>query len=340
MKETIGWGILGAGIIAKEFARCLRELPDARVAAVAARDIERSRSFAETYGGKAYDDYGEMANDPNVDVVYVATTHNLHEKHVLLCLEAGKAVLCEKPLSVNAAEAERMYAAAEEKGLLLVDGLWSRYFPAWEFVVDYIKGGEMGKILAINSTTSWGANPINPLPDFNNRIQNPDLAGGALLDAGVYSLAATTLSLGEFSFPKTVKSLTHINKHGVDERDSITLQYDSGVICNLMCGISGLLQETHIMLEEGTIYIPRHRNPDTIILNKRTYNKNKMAGTRTVEHYMPFASSGFQFEAAHVQDCLRQGLKVSPRVSKEESLVIMRICDEVRRQANFKYPFE
>ncbi|MDR2932479.1 MAG: Gfo/Idh/MocA family oxidoreductase [Oscillospiraceae bacterium] len=338
MKETIGWGILGLGRIANDFATSLRELPDARVAAAGSRDIEKSRKFCELYGGKPYGSYEEMANDPDVDIIYVATPHNYHEEHVLLCVNAGKNVLCEKPFAINAAQAQRMYDAAREKNVLLMDGLWSRYFPAWEFATDYIKKGEMGKILAINSATCWGFDArVNRDP--KGRLFDINLAGGALLDAGVYSLAVSTLLLGDDVYPKTINAFSQMGKSGVDEMDLISMQYDSGVLFTMICGLPGNLHETHILLEGGTITIPEHRKPETVIISGRQ-RADDWRYSMSRSYHFPYPTEGFQYEAAHAHDCLRKGLKTSPRVTPKESLILMRICDEVRRQASFTYPFE
>ena len=204
MNKPINWGILGLGRIANDFAHCLRDMPDARLVASGSRDIAKAREFCGKYGGKPYGSYEELVNDPDVDIIYIATLHHLHEEHTKLALRAGKHVLCEKPIALNEASAARMYEEAEKHGLFLMDGLWSRFFPAWEFAKHVIDSGELGKIMAINSITSWGATPLGP----EHRIFNLNLSGGALLDGGIYSLAAMSVLLGADAYPASIKAFT------------------------------------------------------------------------------------------------------------------------------------
>ena len=331
----INWGFLGLGRIANDFARCLRELPDARVAAAGSRDIAKAREFCGKYGGKPYGGYEELAGDPDVDIIYVATLHHLHEAHTLLALRAGKHVLCEKPMALNEASAARMYGEAEKRGLFLMDGLWSRFFPAWEFAKQYIDSGELGKIVAINSINSWGVYPIDP----ENRLCNLEKSGGSLLDGGVYSLAAVSVMLGADAYPSAIKSLTETGFTNVDDHDGVILQYPSGLIATIMCGLQGALLVTHVLCEKGTLIIPDHRNPTSVEIRRRGVQKD-YRGVETTLYKFPYRDEGFQFEAAHVHDCLKKGLTESPRVTKKESLALLRICDEIRRQAGFSYPGE
>lgn len=336
MGEKIRWGILGPGNIARSFAEGLRLLPDAELVAVGSRSIERSTEFCAKYGGKPYGSYEELVQDPNIDVMYVATPHMMHEEHVVLSLRAGKNVLCEKPLAINEAQAKRMYAEADKQGLFLMDGLWSRFFPAWEYAQEQVRSGACGKINSIYAATCWG---LTPDYDPKGRLRNIDLAGGALLDAGIYSLASVSVLLGPDEYPSEIKVTSTLGETGVDEIDMITMRYPSGVLVTAVCGLQGHLHETHVMMERGKLTIPRHRNPDLIIHDRPT---GALGWGQHEEVRRQFYSrgEGFHFEAAHVQECLRQGLKRSPRVSEKESLNLMRIMDEVRRQAGLRYPFE
>ena len=335
MINFINWGILGPGTIANDFARCLRLLPDARVAAAGSRDVNKAREFCGKYGGKPYGSYEELVNDPDVDIIYVATLHHLHEEHTLLALRAGKHVLCEKPISVNEASAARMYAEAEKRGLFLMDGLWSRFFPAWEFAKQFIDGGELGRIVAINSITSWGAISTESKP----RLFDPEMAGGSLLDGGIYSLAAMSLLLGVGEYPSAIKSITEIGVTNVDDHDGVVLQFPSGVIVTILMGLQGPLLLTNALCEKGLLSIPNHRNPQNVEVSARAAHAGHYGFERR-NYTFPYAEAGFQFEAAHVHDCLKKGLTESPRVTRKESLSLMRIADEIRRQAGFKYPFE
>lgn len=333
MSKPIGWAILGPGIIGDTFARCLREIPDAKLVAVGSRSLERSRAFCEKYGGTPYGSYDEMLRDPAVDVVYVATPHHLHEQQVIACAKAKKNVLCEKPFTYSRASAERMYAACEENGVFVMDGLWSRFFPAWEGVLEKRQDPALGRLLGIVSSTAWGSTYD---PDY--RTFRLDLAGGALLDAGIYSLAVTTLVTG-LEEPCSIQSDTYFGPSGVDEQDTILLRYPSGTFAAVTCGLCGHVHETKLIFERGTIEIPRHRNPDRFRMYLGAARERWHTGV--LEEYLyPYYDEGFQFEAQHVQQCLRQGLRTSPRVTPRETLLLMQICDEVRRRAGFVYPFE
>ncbi len=333
MEKKIGWAILGPGIIGETFARCLREVPDAEIAAVGSRSLERSRAFCEKYGGTPYGSYEEMLEDDRIDMVYVATPHHLHEAHVTLCAKAKKHILCEKPFTYSRASAERMYQVCRENQVFVMEGLWSRFFPIWEKIVETAKDPKLGKMVGILSSTAWGSR-FNP----EARTFRPDLAGGALLDAGVYSLAIASL-LMEAEKPISVKADTYIGKSGVDEQDTIMLRYPQDVFVTVHCGLVGHSHETKLIFENGTIEIPRHRNPDRFRLYEGAARERWHTGA--VEEFLyPYYDEGFQYEAIHVQECVRKGLLTSPRVKPEETLTIMGICDEVRRQADFVYPFE
>lgn len=333
MKKKIGWAILGPGIIGETFARCLREVPDGRLVAVASRSLEKSKAFCEKYGGKPYGSYEEMLKDEEVDVVYVATPHHLHEEHVVLCARAGKNILCEKPFTYSRASAERMYQVCRENHVFVMEGLWSRFFPIWEAIMKEIKNPALGRLIGISSSTSWGSKY-----DPEYRTFRKELAGGALLDAGVYSLAITTLIMGQ-ERPVSIKSDMYLEKSGVDGQDTILLRYPSEVFANIHCGLVGHVHETILIFENGTIEIPRHRNPDRYRVYMGAARERWQTGPVT-EYLFPYYDEGFQFEAMHVQDCIRQGLKTSPRIQPEETLLIMDICDEVRRQADYVYSFE
>ncbi len=143
-KKKIGWGILGPGRIGRDFAASLRYVPDGYVAAAGSRSLERSRAFCREFGGTAYGSYRELVEDPAVDIVYVAVPHPMHEAAVKLASDAGKAVLCEKPFAVNRAQAASMFEHAAANGTFLMEGLWSRFFPAWTYVRQLLRSGEAG----------------------------------------------------------------------------------------------------------------------------------------------------------------------------------------------------
>ncbi len=347
-KKKIGWGFVATGRIATEFAECLKLLDDdCYIAAVGSRTLESAKRFTDMYGGKPYGSYEEMMQDPDVDVVYIATPHMVHEENVKMAAEYGKHILCEKPFAVNRPQAQRMFDAADEAGVFIMEGLWSRFFPAWEYARKVLESGELGKMISIDAATCWGA-PRGPegFPPDDRRI-DPNLAGGALLDAGIYVLAATSVAIGGMTkMPKKIFDTMRFETSGVDSDTDMLLELDGGVTAHLVCSLHRRNHEATIYCENGKIYIPNHRNPKSVTVTKRIpSNKTGAAGhlfdgteTRTME--FPYQKFGFQYQAAAVHECLRNGWQHCPQVTPEETLTLIGICDQIRKEHNFKYPFE
>ena len=373
VKEKIGWGILGPGRIAHQFCDCLEELSDAYVAAVGSRSLERSREFTEIYGGKPYGSYQEMLADPDVDIVYVATPHPMHEQHVIMAANAGKAILCEKPFAVNRQQAERMFEAARRNNVFQMEGLWSRFFPAWQYIREELDSGRFGKVEAVYCCTGWGAPRTPEHMNPSDRLHDLNLAGGALLDAGIYSLAAMSRARGKFDMPSQIFSLMSFDPTGVDGDDDIMLRFDDGMVAHLCSSLHRGDMECKIICEKGQISIPVNRNPDKIMIQVRSgypkipeemkeqaeeiskkngardyyaimnllpLSQRRMGGRDVTTMEFPYRKSGFQFEAEVVQKCYRAGMKTCPDVTPEETLMLISIADEVRRQANYVFPFE
>ena len=348
-KEKIGWGIIGTGNIAKEFSRALQLLDDCYIAAIGSRSLEKATQFASVYGGKPYGSYEEMLQDPDVDVVYVATPHMVHEENVVMAAKYGKNILCEKPFAVNRRQAEHMFAAAKEADVFIMEGLWSRFFPAWQEASRILKSGELGPLVSIDAATAWGrprgiqgiAPPGHPRSD---RLYEPSLAGGALLDAGIYVLAAASVAVGGLTKPPVkIMSTMRFEESGVDSDTDMLLELENGVTAHLVCSLHRRNHEVTIYCDKGQIHIPSHRNPTTITVTRECRNPDEprlRQGSKTETLYLPYMGSGFQLEAAVVHDCLRKGLTVCPQVPPEETLTLAGICDAVRQEHHFRYPFE
>ncbi len=212
--------VLGAGGVAKDMAATLVLMKDVERYAVAARDYDRAKAFAEQYGfKKAYGSYRELTEDPEVELVYIATPHSHHYEHATLCLEHGKHVLCEKAFTANAGQAEKLIELAESRHLLVAEAIWTRYQPMSALLQEIIQSGEIGEVTSV--TASFG------VPLFHvQRMTDPELAGGALLDLGVYPITFASIVLGgEVKEAVTAAVLT--DRH-VDARNSITLIYEGG----------------------------------------------------------------------------------------------------------------
>jgi len=337
-KQKIGWGILGPGRIGRDFAMSLRELPDAYVAAAGSRTYERSVEFCKEFGGTPYGSYEELCSDPDVDIIYVAVPHPMHEAAVKLAAEHGKNILCEKPFACSKASAERMFGYAKDAGVFIMEGLWSRFFEGWQFARKVLTSGELGKCHYVMSNTCWG---WSRLADPSDRLLDPNLAGGALLDAGLYSMTAMTYGSGILEEPVEFFSSQQFTETGVDHESQLFLRFADGMSANISCSLFRKDFWTTFVCEEGIVTVPRHRNPDTVIVQKGSVvGYAQMDWKNETKYYFPFVNKGFQFEAAHVQDCLRQGLLTSPMVDPSETLMYAGWCDRVRAKSNFVFPFE
>ena len=224
------WGVLAPGRIAQRFAQALETVKGARLHAVASRSPERGQAFAQRYRASVhYDSYEALAHDPEVDAVYIASPHRFHHGQARLCLEAGKPVLVEKPFTVNASQAADLIALARGKGLFLMEALWSRFLPVYRRVREWLDDGAIGTIHLISSTFCFQAEP-----DLSDRKFNHELAGGALLDLGVYNITLSQWVTGEN--PSAIGALARIGATGVDELTAVTLAYPQNVVSQFTCG--------------------------------------------------------------------------------------------------------
>ena len=320
------WGILAPGNIANKFAQGLGAIPNAVLYAVGSRDLGRAQGFADKYGfKKAYGSYDDLANDPDVDIIYVATPHPQHEEAVITCLSSGKAVICEKPFAANAAQASRMIECARKNKVFLMEAMWTRFLPTICKVRELIAGGAIGKARHINADFGFRAGA-----DPNSRLFAPGSAGGSLLDVGVYNISFCSMIFGKQ--PENVQSYLNIGSTGVDEVASVLLSYDGGESALLLSAIRlNTPQEAVIYGEEGSIKLAPYWCGDTIRLS----NKD---GAQEIK--LPFENGGFQFEAIEAMSCLDKGLLESPIMPLDETLAIMKTLDKIRYDNNLRYPFE
>lgn len=324
MESKVGWGILGAGGIAARFVSDLVKLPDARLVAVGSRSRDRASEFASHHGvERAYGGYAELVGDPDIDVVYVATPHPFHRPHTLLCLEHGKAVLCEKPMGVNAGHVRDMVARARAANHFLMEAMWTRALPVIRQAQKWVEEGRIGEVRMLTADfgfrTGW-----NP----GGRLLNPELAGGALLDVGVYVLALASMVFG--GKPDKVQASAHIGETGVDEQTAMVLSYGDGALAMLSCAVRTTTpQQARIDGTEGSIHIPDFWHATQATLSVR--------GEDLVEYT---GEAGYHFEAAEVMSCLRAGNKESSLVPLDESIAIAEMMDRVREQIGLVYPME
>ena len=325
--RTFRWGILGTGAIARQFVEGLSSLPDADVLAVGSRSEASAAEFADERGiPRRYASYEDLAADPDVDIVYVATPHPFHAENAELCLEAGKAVLCEKPFTVNAAETERVVRLARDRGLFLMEGMWTRFLPLMEKLRRLVSEGAIGEVRMLNVDFGFRAD-LDPA----SRLFDPKLGGGALLDVGVYCVSLASMVLGR---PSGSVGLSHLGETGVDEQASVVLEHEGGRLANLSIGIrTATPQEATIMGTDGyfRVHSPWWRPTRMTIFRQGE-------GTETIE--APVSGNGFNYEAAEVMRCLEAGVTESEIMPLDETLSVMRTMDGIRAAWGLRYPGE
>jgi dihydrodiol dehydrogenase / D-xylose 1-dehydrogenase (NADP) len=328
MATAIRWGIIGTGNIAHQFARGLAVLNDASLVAVASRTKESADIFAREFDVR-YRHVGvtELAANEHVDVVYVATPHPMHKDNTLECLKGGKAVLCEKPLCINASEATEIVEYAREKGLFLMEAMWTLCFPAMVKVRNIVNTGVLGDIRQVHANFSFRGDW-----DPEGITLNPLFGGGALLDVGVYPLALAHMVYQQD--PTRINSVAHIGETGVDEQSSVILGYADGALAVLTSAIrTDTQQAAAIYGTDGYIKIPHmFWQPDRLLINTSQDQEREITFDRE--------GNGYNYEAAEVMRCLRSRRLESPMLPLDTSVAIMRILDTIRAQWGLVYPME
>jgi predicted dehydrogenase len=321
--DPIRWGILATGGIADTFASDLALLPDAQLLAVGSRTSEAAHAFAGKHGiPRAYGSWEELAEDPDVDVVYVATPHSAHHAASKLCLAGGRAVLCEKPLTLDLDTAEDLVTAASAAGLFLMEAMWMRANPSIRRIGQRIADGAIGEVVHVKA--DFGIR--GPFPP-EHRLRARELGGGALLDLGVYPVTFAHIFLGT---PATIAATATLTPEGTDQNTAIMLGYDSGALATLHCGFVGETdQRATITGTTGRIEV---RRP---FLRTTGYTLLSPDGVEEVE--LPLRGRGYVYEAEEVMRCLRQGFTESPLIPHAATLDVMRTLDTALRQIGVTY---
>ncbi|MBN1486353.1 MAG: Gfo/Idh/MocA family oxidoreductase [Anaerolineae bacterium] len=356
--EKINWGIMGTGSIAGAFARGLKSLPDAELIAVGSRKQVTADRFGKLYQvPHCYASYEALVQDQDVDVIYIATPHPFHKDNSRLALEAGKAVLCEKPFTLNAAEAETVINTARQKQLFLMEAMWMRFIPAMVKVRELLTEGAIGEIQMIKADFGFRATF-----DPHNRLFSPELGGGALLDVGIYPLSLASMVLGK---PIEATGMAQLGPTGVDEQTAILLKYPQGQLALLSAAIrTDTLTEAVLFGTEGYIKIhnPLYRpNKLTVVCKRHTdiqpsrlpsiikrigyalrldkvWQQIKSQPGRDIK--LPVQGNGYNYEAAEVMRCLRAGALESAIMPLDETLTLMQTLDQLRAQWGLVYPSE
>lgn len=325
MTRTIRWGILGTGGIARAFASALADTPDAVLSAVGSRSLENARSFASAFGTPAcYGSYQELADAPDVDIIYIGTPHPMHAENALMALRGGKAVLCEKPFTMNLREAQEVVALAREKKLFLMEAMWTRFMPALAEVKRIVASGEIGKVRQVHADFGFAAT-LDP----EHRVNKRELGGGALLDLGIYPLSIACALLGPV---ESVQAQAFLSDGGIDHTTGFSLKHASGAMSLCSCTlrartpceltVSGLLG--HVRMNA------------MFHLAESVTVKAADGVTRTID--TPFLGNGYVHEAIEAGRCLRAGVIESPLMQHEETLALMGVLDTIRAQTGVHYP--
>ena len=318
------WGIVGTGNMAESFASALGTIEDSSLVAIASRSEARARAFADRFNiPKACTGYTGLLTDPAVDVVYIATPHSSHSEISTACLQHGKAVLCEKPFAINAAQARAVIDLARKKNLFLMEAMWTRFVPSIEKLRELLSQQLIGDVQIMLAGGAY-------MPDFDpgHYLFNKALGGGILLDAGVYLVALASMVFGK---PEQVLATGQLGKTGVDEHEAILLTHRRGEIASLYVSHRARSAPDLTLLgSRGKIYM----HPPVFCPGGLTLSVD---GAADEVFDFPLHQGGYRYEALEVQRCLRAGLGESPQMPLEETLAIMETLDEIRSQLGLRY---
>jgi len=326
MQTSIRWGILGTGNIAGQFARGLGNASGSQVVAVGSRSIEKAEAFALEYGiPHRHGSYAAVAQDPEVDVIYIATPHALHRDNTLMCLQSGKAVLCEKPLAIDEEQAREMINLAQKRELFLMEAMWTWFLPPFVRLQQMLADKLFGRVRFVSADFGFKMER-NPA----GRLFDPNLGGGSLLDVGIYPISLANMILGR---PVKASGEAIIGPTGVDEQAAIVLRYENGALASLFSAIqTRTYQHAGVFGTEGYVHFGSHwwkGGPMLVTVGEKTWRIEE-----------PVVGNGYQYEADEVARCLHAGKIQSDVVSWEHSLSVLNTMDRLRNLWGLKYPME
>ena len=322
-RKIIRWGIIGLGKIAHKFTQDLLTIEGSQLYAVASRSLSNANNFSKTYNvSKAYGNYEDLAKDPHIDAVYIATPHSFHKEHTLLCLNHKKAVLCEKPFAMNHEEVDEMIAAAKANNTLLMEALWTYFLPHYQFILKEIKDRSFGDLKRIEADFGF-----KPEFDMNSRVFKRSLGGGSLLDIGIYPIFAALSSLG---IPKNIEASATFFDNEVDSSCTMTFSYDQNIKASLH---STFLKETPteavFYFENGSIKLnSRFHEPSTVTLIDASDERTLDFGYDTI---------GYNFEIIHFNQLLREAKTESDIMTFNFSKGLIQTLDRVREKIGLHY---
>lgn len=317
-------GILGAGNIAGSMAATVEKMSGYEVGAVASRSLEKAEKFAEKYNiATAYGSYEELARDGSLKLIYIATPHSHHAKHMRLCIEAGRNVLCEKAFTANLRQAEEIFQLAKKRNVLVAEAMWTRYMPSKVLIRKIVEDGMIGDLSSLEANLGY---PVSHL----ERMQQPELAGGALLDLGVYPINFAFAVFG--SNYQSVTSTAVLNEYGVDRKNSITLLYPDGKMAVLHSNYEVRTNRLGAVYgSKGYLEIQNINNCEEV----RVFDSNGQCIER-----MPILGqiSGYEYEVAAAFRAIEEGKTECEEMPHAETLRVMKLMDELRKSWGVSYP--
>lgn len=324
----MNWGILATGSIAAKFAKTVIAMNEEgeRLVAVGSRNLSRAKEFAVDYGvPKVYGSYAELLADEDVDAVYIATPNNMHYSNALACLNAGKHVLCEKPFTTCAADAQNLYAAAEERGLFIMEAFWTVFLPLYGKLKEIVNSGRYGALRHVRCEYGFIAQGARRERKFLS-----ELGGGALLDIGIYNLGFLRMLAG--ANPEEFTSYMRLNEYGTDEFGAIQLRYPNGMTAHSVQTIGMQIERrAALFFDSATIYLPDFQG---------AYRMTVIDGAGREEFDFPAEINGFEYQIREVSRCVRAGKLNSDIFTPADSVATIALMDEIRASWGMKFSFE
>ena len=325
MTKQFNIGFLGASRIARKFASDAKNIEDAKLYAVGARNLQSARAFQKEFEMPcSYGSYEELVNDEKVDIIYISTPNSFHKEHVLMCLKAGKAIICEKPFALNQKEVEEMIKAAREHQVFLLVAMWTRDLPSVNKAKEWSDTDKIGKVKFFQGDFGFKGK------DEGDIRYNKELGGGALLDVGIYPVSFASMLFGKQ--PAKIEAHAVLTEGGVDEQIYMQFNYDGGEIAQLSASINlETPRNAYIVGENGYIHLPSAWNGKNAYL----YDGDR----KLVEHFNDQTKGmGYGFELKEVMNCLENGQKETSRMMLDESLEIIKTLDRIREMVGVIYP--
>ena len=331
INQRLKWGIIGVGNIANKMADALKLTPNNQLYAVASKTPSKARVFADKYGVENVYSYQEIVNSREIDIIYVATTHNFHFDNAKLALNHGKHVLIEKAFTVNANEARELVRIAQEKSLFLMEAIWTRFLPSVKLLKEKIRNHEIGDVKQINIAYGGFVGP-----DYEKRLRDPALAGGVTLDMGIYAISFACYLLGEL--PTDIKSMTRFGDMGADEISNYMFRFPSKCLTNISTSYNlKMTNEAIIYGTKGFITFPEFSAGQRFTIFKHE-------GTNIIKDTIDVLEknhdNGFIYQVEEVARCIREGKLESNIIPLKETIGIIKIMDKMREEWGFIYPFE